>query len=129
MKILVGYVPTPEGEAAVDAAAAEAGLRGGSVVLVNTSRGDAAVDERYANESELAAAEARVRAAGVEVSIRQSIAAHDIADALITTAADEGADLIVIGLRRRTPIGKFILGSTAQRVLLEADIPVLAVKA
>lgn len=129
MKILVGYVPTPEGEAAVDAAAAEANLRGGSVVLVNTSRGDAAVDERYANESELAAAEARLRAAGVEVSVRQSVAARDIPDALLATAAEEGADLIVIGLRRRTPIGKFILGSTAQRVLIEADIPVLAVKA
>jgi nucleotide-binding universal stress UspA family protein len=128
VKILVGYVPTPEGEAAVDAAAAEAGLRGGSVVLVNTSRGDAAVDERYANESELAAAEARVRAAGVEVTVRQNVAARDIPEALLGIAAEEGADLIVIGLRRRTPIGKFILGSTAQRVLLEANIPVLAVK-
>lgn len=129
MRILVGYVPTPEGEAAVDAAAAEAALRGASVVLVNTSRGEAYIDQRYADRAELDAAEARLRAHGVEVSIRHGLAGGDIATELLRTAAAEQAGLIVIGIRRRTAVGKLLLGSTAQRILLESPVPVLAVKA
>ena len=53
----------------------------------------------------------------------------DPAEDLIAVAVEVDADFIVIGLRRRTPVGKLILGSNAQRILLEAPCPVLAVKA
>jgi nucleotide-binding universal stress UspA family protein len=128
VKILVGYVPTPEGEAALEAAAAEAELRGASVLLLNTSRGDAYVDSRYANEEELNAAEARLRKRGVEVTIQQAVGTGDVAHELLRAAEANDVTLIVLGLRRRSPVGKLILGSTAQRVLLESPVPVLAVK-
>jgi nucleotide-binding universal stress UspA family protein len=128
MKILVGYVPTAEGEAALDLAAAEAELRGGSVVLVNTGRGEAYLDRHYANQAELDAAEARLRARGVEVTIRHGLAGGDVAAELLQAVAEEEADLIVLGIRRRSAVSKFILGNTAQRILLESPIPVLAVK-
>ncbi|GAB3821642.1 universal stress protein [Kribbella italica] len=128
MKILVGYVPTPEGEAALTAAAAEAELRGAGVLLLNTSRGDAYIDNRYANAEELAAAEAKLRDAGVEVTIQQAVGTGDVAAELLKAAAADDVALIVLGLRRRSPVGKLILGSTAQRVLLESPVPVLAVK-
>ena len=51
------------------------------------------------------------------------------ADALVALADDTAADMIVIGLRRRSPVGKLVLGSNAQRILLDATCPVLAVKA
>jgi nucleotide-binding universal stress UspA family protein len=131
VKILVGYVPTPEGEAALTAAAAEAKLRSASVVLLNTSRGDTYIDARYANAEELAAAETRLREQGVEVTIQQALATGSSGDAageLLKAAAADDVSLIVLGLRRRSPVGKLILGSTAQRVLLESPVPVLAVK-
>ena len=51
----------------------------------------------------------------------------DLADQLLDVAQDTGVELIVIGLRRRTPAGKLILGSSAQRIMLEASCPVLTV--
>ncbi|TDD51360.1 universal stress protein [Kribbella antibiotica] len=129
MKILVGYVPTAEGEAALDAAGREASLRGASVLLLNTSRGDAYIDARYANEAELETASAKLREHGVEVTIQQAVSNGDVAGELLKAAAAEDVGLIVLGLRRRSPVGKLILGSTAQRVLLESPVPVLAVKA
>ena len=128
MKILIGYVPTAEGEAALTAAAAEARLRGASVLLLNTSRGDAYLDRRYANAEELATAGARLRELGVDVTIHQAVGSGDVATELLKAAATEDVGLIVLGLRRRSPVGKLILGSTAQRVLLESPVPVLAVK-
>ncbi len=53
----------------------------------------------------------------------------DPAEDLINVAGEVSADFIVIGLRRRSPVGKLILGSNAQRILLDAPCPVLAVKA
>ena len=54
---------------------------------------------------------------------------NDPAEDLISVAQEVSADFIVIGLRRRSPVGKLILGSNAQRILLDASCPVLAVKA
>jgi nucleotide-binding universal stress UspA family protein len=48
---------------------------------------------------------------------------------LLEVARQYGAEMIVIGIRRRSPVGKMILGSNAQEILLDADCPVLAVKA
>jgi len=66
---------------------------------------------------------------GIDHEVRQLVRGLEPADDLIAVAEEVAADFIVIGLRRRTAVGKLILGSNAQRVLLEATCPVLAVKA
>lgn len=129
MTVVVGYVPNPEGEAAVAHAAREARARGTTVVLVNTSRGNALVDPRYAFAEDLAAVEQRLAAEGVPHTNVHAITGTDAATAILEAADHNGAELIVLGIRRRSPVGKLIMGSTAQRVLLEATVPVLAVKA
>jgi nucleotide-binding universal stress UspA family protein len=67
--------------------------------------------------------------AAVQYRLQSGYRGLDVADELVNSAQAEDAELIVIGIRRRTPVGKFILGSNAQRVLLDAACPVLAVKA
>ncbi|MDQ3479892.1 MAG: universal stress protein [Actinomycetota bacterium] len=129
--IVVGYVPKPEGLAALRASAEEAQRRGASLVVVNSHRGGREFDREDAVESESQLEEVRsqLKAAGVENEIRQLVRGLDPAEDLINVASEVSADLIVIGLRRRSPVGKLILGSNAQRILLDAPCPVLAVKA
>lgn len=128
--IVVGYVPKPEGEAALRRAAEEAQLRDARLVVVNSHRGGREYDRKDAarGEDELDKIRSQLTSAGVEHEVRQLVRGMDPADDLIQVAQDVGADFIVIGLRRRTPVGKLILGSNAQRILLDAPCPVLAVK-
>ena len=129
MTIVVGYVPTPEGEAALTAAVAEARLRDQPLHVVNSSRGDVLQDPRFASERALDQVRAKLDGAGVVYEIDQRVAGHDASDEVVDAADRVKASLIVIGMRRRTVTGKMITGSQAQRILLDANCPVLAVKA
>lgn len=130
MAVVVGYVPTPEGRAAIDFAIEEARRRDTRLVVLNTSSGNSLVDRRYAGDADLDGLTTTLAASGVEFEISQSVTGgKDASDAVIDVAEQVNAELIVIGLRRRTPVGKLILGSQAQRILLEADCPVVSVKA
>ena len=117
MSVVVGYVSTKEGKAALRRAAEECALR--SADLIEILEIDAELDD----------VEARVKAAGLNVEIRHLVRGNEPAEDIIGLANEREVDLIVIGLRRRTPVGKLILGSNAQRILLDASCPVLAVKA
>ncbi|MGH3491584.1 MAG: universal stress protein [Actinopolymorphaceae bacterium] len=122
--IVVGYVDKPEGRAALQRAAAEAKVRRARLVVVNSqSVADPAADEA------LTAVRAELSEEGLTHEIREPSPVLEPAEDLIAVAVEVAADFIVIGLRRRSPVGKLILGSNAQRVLLDASCPVLAVKA
>ena len=112
MAIVVGYVPTAEGRAALRAAAAESRMRGTGLVVIHSNRGkdlDSAEAARY--EQELEAVRADLDAAGVPNEVRHLVRDFEPAEDLISVAEEVSADLIVIGLRRRSPVGKLILGS------------------
>lgn len=128
MSIVVGYVPKPEGEAALERAIAEAQLRAEDLVVVNSSSGDAYADASWATDEQLDAVQSRIRAAGVSYELVHSMG-KEPADHVVEVAGKAHASLLVIGLRRRTSVGKFLLGSSASTILMQAPCPVLAVKA
>ncbi len=129
--IVVGYVAKPEGDAALKRAIEEAKLRDSKLVVVNSHRGGDDFDGAASRQADQAIEDVKAQLAdsGVEHEVRQLVRGFEPAEDLIGIADTAGADLIVIGLRRRSPVGKLILGSNAQRILLDAQCPVLAVKA
>ena len=77
------------------------------------------VDERYAADSDRRAWRASSPHSGVSHEVRQTMGV-DVAEQVLAVADEVSASLIVIGLRRRTPVGKLLMGSVAQRILLGA---------
>lgn len=128
MSIIVGYVPTNVGEAAVTAAISEAKLRQEELLIVNSSRAGALVDKNTASAEDLERILGTATQAGVQATVLESSYRDDLAEEFLGLADQHGVSLIVIGLRQRSQVGKFIMGSHAQRILLQAQHPVLAVK-
>jgi nucleotide-binding universal stress UspA family protein len=117
MTVVVAYADTPPGHAALAAAVAEAQQWGDLVVLVPAVRGLEAPE----------AIELEKRWPGQRFEVERADVG-DPSDAVVQVAQRREARLVVLGLRARTPVGKLVFGSTAQRILLDATCPVLAVK-
>jgi nucleotide-binding universal stress UspA family protein len=128
MNVIVGYRPTPEGSAALARARDEARRWGAQLVVVNSAEEPPGSPGQISAEHRVDALAQRLTADGIAHDIRQLAVGDDPAESIIGSVADPATDLIVIGLRRRTPVGKLVLGCVAQEILLGADCPVLAVK-
>lgn len=142
MSVVVGYKDTPRGRAALARGTEEALLRSVPLHVLTSvhvsdpggagqARGQA--NRLRAIEVELEEVERRAREVGVaEVGTHLVLESRGEAQFLgemrsLVAAVD--AELVVIGLRNRSRVGKFVLGSRAQDVLLHVDCPVLVVKA
>lgn len=130
MKIVVGFIRTPEGRVALDRAIEETQNRNGHLVVVHSIRGhDHDADETIEYREEFEKLDAQLTEEGIPHTMREFVRGQEPAEDIVQTADEEAAELIVIGLRRRTRTGKFLMGSNAHDILMDAHCPVLAVKA
>jgi nucleotide-binding universal stress UspA family protein len=130
MSVVVGYVPDATGVLAVEEGARQAAWRDTELVIVNVVGAAGFAIPTAADEKTLDAVSERLNRAGVQFSIRQVEQSADRpSDVLLAVAAETGAEVLVVGLRRTSPVVKAVLGSTVQRVLAEASCPVLCVRA
>jgi len=115
MSVLVAVPDSPEGIAALAAGLAEADLVGTDLIVVNLA---------------LKALDTSSIPTGTQVKVieRAGKADRDPAEAVLDEIKAHDVSRLVIGLKRRSPVGKALLGSISQRLLLESPVPVVAVK-
>jgi len=131
MRIVAGFLRSPEGRAALRRAIEETRLRDGELLVVHSMRGGERdeLEQVMSYREEFEQLETDLKDADVRYRLVEYARGNAPAEDLLQASKDEDADMIVIGIRRRSPVGKLILGSNAQDILLHSDCAVLAVKA
>jgi nucleotide-binding universal stress UspA family protein len=129
MTILVAYVPRPEGQAALDKGMEIAKRRNERLVVVNASPGGTKEDASMADVPDVERVEKLLLDAGIEAQFKQFVRGKNAVQEIEAMVDSLPASLLVIGLRKRSAVGKLIMGSVAQELLLSVSCPVLAVKA
>ncbi len=115
MSVLVAVPDSPEGIAALAAGIAEADLLATDLVVVNLA---------------LTPLDTSTVPVGTQIKVidRTGKADRDPVDAVLDEIRAHDVSRLVIGLKRRSPVGKALLGSVSQRLLLDSPVPVVAVK-
>ncbi len=129
MTILVAYAPRPEGQAALEKGMEIARSRKERLVVVNAGPGGSKEDLALAEVSDVERVEALLAASGLETQFKQFVRGASAVTEIEGLVESLQVSLLVIGLRKRSPVGKLIMGSVAQDILLSVSCPVLAVKA
>ena len=129
MTILVGYSPSPEGKAAVEFGIEQARAFDDVLVVVNAGIGETPDERGVATSKDIEELKETLKSSEVSHEILQFLRGNDPVEELLALAeATTDTRMIVIGSRRRSPVGKLIMGSTAQRIILDSEVPVVSVK-
>lgn len=129
MTILVAYVARPEGEAALDKGLEIAKRRNERLIVVNASPGGTKEDPSMIDTLERERVEKLLRQSGADAELKQFVRGKTPVEEIEELVESAQASLLIIGIRKRSAVGKLILGSVAQELLLSVSCPVLAVKA
>ena len=128
MTILVAYVPRPEGQAALDKGIEIAQRRNERLVVVNASPGDKKEDASFADVQDFERVQELLENTGLDAEVKQFVRGKNAVEEIEALVESLSASLLIIGMRKRSPVGKLIMGSVAQELLLSVSCPVLAVK-
>ena len=129
MTILVAYVDRPEGKAALDKGIEIATRRNEALVVVNAGPGGRDTHDGVVDGYEGERVADRLAALPVPAEFKHFVRGKSTVDEIEALVNHLDVSVLVIGLRRRTAVGKLLLGSTAQEILMTVSCPVLCVKA
>jgi nucleotide-binding universal stress UspA family protein len=130
MKILVAYDGSKPAKEALRIAAQRAGAFKGSILLVRSMVGGPEIPRKEFEdaERELQQHEIILRGDGLVCETLLSVRGLEAGEDIVRTADEKKADEIVIGLQRKSKVGKLLFGSTAQHIILNAPCPVVTVR-
>lgn len=130
MTVAVAHKVAPTGRLALEHGVREARLRGSDLALIHVVD---SIDPDRAEAYRLGLSDEIERAVGPHPDLTWELhlrtAASDPAVAVLQLVQTIAPEVLVIGARKRSPVGKALLGSVAQTLILEATVPVLVVKA
>lgn len=129
MTILVAYVPRPEGEAALEKGLQIAKRRDEHLLVVNASPGGGTTDPSAVDGDAAERVQKMLKNSGLNAEFKQLVRGKNAVEEIEALVESMRVSLLVIGLRKRSAVGKLILGSVAQELLLSVTCPVLSVKA
>ncbi len=129
MKILVGYDGSDLAKKALQLAEQHAAAFGAEVIHVLHSKvTDLPAKQHKLDEQDMDEVRRSVNVEGCLCETHLMIRNMEPGPHLVKFAQEHAIDEIIIGVRQRSKVGKFIMGSTAQHVILEAPCPVVSVK-
>jgi nucleotide-binding universal stress UspA family protein len=128
MTIIVAFAPRPDGRAALEKGIEIAGRRNEHLLVVNAISGKNQDDPSRADTAEVEAVEERLATSGLSAEFKQFVRGKDAVTEIVELAESPAVSLVIVGLRKRSPVGKLIMGSVSRDIILSVRCPVLAVK-
>ena len=130
MKLMVCYDDSEAAGAALNLISQRARALNAKIYVVTSIKGGADIPRKefVRAEKDLKRVKDNIETQGLECELKLSVRGLEPGEDLVQFAKEKEIDEILVGIKHRSKVGKFIFGSTAQYVILEASCPVLTVK-
>ncbi|MDD5475367.1 MAG: universal stress protein [Syntrophales bacterium] len=130
MNIVVAYRRSKQSVKMLEKAIHHAICFGGTVYLATSLEGGSKDDAQSVNETRDALNQAKefIEKEGIPCEASLLVRGLSPGEDIVDFALEKKADEIIVGVQKKSKVGKFLMGSTAQHVILEAHCPVIAIK-